>query len=833
VLVNRTRELQFVKDKLAQVPVKPHGFLVLNRGEAGIGKTALAEQIIKNAKSDFLVLRGRGYEEQNSPLFCFTELMGSFLESHKFLVLKETLAVSVLNLAEWFPGIGDYVRLIRRSVRDFQRLASVDKYSVTNTYQVFNSYWAVLAKLSESKPVLLFIDDLQWLDQTSLELFGFLSRKAHTKPIAILACYRSAYVTNEKEAVAKDFLDRLLKEEAAKSFIIDLDKVHFEDYDQLVMVFIGKNTLSADDIKLLYEHTEGNPFFLRSLLSLLKQNGDLQVRNGICSPAMKLTAARIPASIADVVKTRLDRLYRDMPSAKEILSYAAVLGYRFDTIRLRDILRKDLASLLVDLGQIEDAYALIRSLEQKAKYEFDHRTTQEVIYDNLGRIVLEFHRQIAEFLESRADEYRDPYSVAYHYEKADLIEKALPYVRECATEASRAYAFSEACKYHEKFLSLALGRSVSTDVITQVRMDLAHSLLDSNQLQRCIAHVHRLLEEDAGISPATKAEALYVLGRAYRMQGLGEAGEKCIRALQDSYCIAKKLREHRMAGEVLSMLATAYDHFAVYNKVLIAFKESQKAYNLAKDAVGLAKLQRKSGIIYDSRRAIRFMQDALRTFRERGMRIEAARCLNNIGMENFYIGLLNEAEKSLREAHSIYRSLDFYEVDITTNNIGLLKLVQGDYDTALIQFEDSREQASEPFNEIFATMNMATALRMKGETQSAKQILGDIRQQVMAYREPVLQDYYGLNYGSILLDLGEYLEAVRNLTLFPVNTYKGDRALAEAKRCAALAKAYQGIGDSTKAKRYERRASTLFRTVRPQKWFYQLPYYPCDIHVLD
>ena len=834
VFVDRNRELNRVEERLRQLKSEMSGFLALIRGEAGIGKTALADRVIRGIEpSNFLVLRGRGYEEQNSPLFCWTEMMGTFLESNQFVPLKEILSTSVLNLAEWLPGLGRYVRLIRSSVKDFRELTSVDKYSVTNTFQVFNSYWIVLTKLCEKKPVVLFIDDLQWLDHSSLELLGFLSRKVCTKPIVILACYRSAYVTNEKEVAAKDFLDQLLNDESVKSVIIDLDKVPFNDYGQLITAFIGKNTLSAEDIRLLYEHTEGNPFFLRSILSLLKQNGDLQVRDRVCFLTVSLTATQIPTSIAQVVMTRLDRLYRDMPSAKEILNYAAVLGYRFDTIRLRDLLDKDLASLVVDLGQIESAYALIRSLEQKARYEFDHRTTQEVIYGNLGKVVSEFHKQIATFLESKLDEYKDPFSIAYHYEKAGLVEKALPYLRKCASEASSTYAFSDAARYYEKFLRLASGQSVSSDSVIQVKIQLANSLLDSNQLQRCIATVHRLLEEDHKISTSAKAQALYVLGRAYRMQGLGDSAKKCVGALEESYSLASRLHDHKTVGEILSMLATAYDHFAVYDKVLSTFRNSQKAFNLKKDKIGLARLQRKSGIIYDSRRAIRFMEDALKTFREHGMRIEMARCLNNIGMESFYVGLLDDAEKNLMEAHSIYRSLDFYETDITTNNIGLVMLARSDYDAALDQFEKSREQASESFNEIFAAMNMATALRLKGERQTAREILEDLRQQVIAYREPVLQDYYGFNYGSLQVELRQYAEAIRNLTMFPLNTYKGDQALAEAKRCDALAKAYSGLADLTKAKRYEHRALRLFRTTRPQKWFYQLPYYPCDIHVLD
>jgi tetratricopeptide (TPR) repeat protein len=256
---------------------------------------------------------------------------------------------------------------------------------------------------------------------------------------------------------------------------------------------------------------------------------------------------------------------------------------------------------------------------------------------------------------------------------------------------------------------------------------------------------------DSRLSAAAKVEALYTLGRAYRMQGIGESAKKCIRALEESYRLASKLHDHRMVGEVLSMLATAYDHFAVYDRVLDAFRNSQKAFNLAKDKIGLARLQRKSGIIYDSRRAIRFMEDALKTFRDNGMRVETARCLNNIGMESFYIGLLGDAERNLREAHSIYKSLDFYETDITTNNMGLVMLAKDEYDDALSQFEKAREQTSEAFNEIFAAMNMSSALRLKGERQTAREILEDLEQQVLAYKEPVLQDYYGFNYGTLLV----------------------------------------------------------------------------------
>jgi hypothetical protein len=75
--------------------------------------------------------------------------------------------------------------------------------------------------------------------------------------------------------------------------------------------------------------------------------------------------------------------------------------------------------------------------------------------------------------------------------------------------------------------------------------------------------------------------------------------------------------------------------------------------------------------------------------------------------------------------------------------------------------------------------------------------------------------------------------ALEWLEKYPPNKWKGDDALIMAKRLKAKSKILAKLGRKTEAEDAQGQANRGFRTNRPQKWFYELDYYPCDIHILD
>ena len=94
-----------------------------------------------------------------------------------------------------------------------------------------------------------------------------------------------------------------------------------------------------------------------------------------------------------------------------------------------------------------------------------------------------------------------------------------------------------------------------------------------------------------------------------------------------------------------------------------------------------------------------------------------------------------------------------------------------------------------------------------------------------------MNDYYCFNRAAIHYELKEYDIAESWLQRFEPNNYKNDKELSLAKRYRILSKILdrKGIG----SKEINQKSLELYKTARPQKWFYELDYYPCDIHIWD
>jgi len=322
-------------------------------------------------------------------------------------------------------------------------------------------------------------------------------------------------------------------------------------------------------------------------------------------------------------------------------------------------------------------------------------------------------------------------------------------------------------------------------------------------------------------------------GRSCRYIGTPEAGDEGMSHLKTAVALFERLNDQGKVGEAYSSLCTLADHFGEPGISKEAFLSSQKAFNLARDPAGLAVLQRKSGILFDSRRVINFIEDAVETFKKANSMVELARCYNNLGGEQFYIGEPDKARDRFLQAIETYRLFDFYEVDAPLNNLGLVQLQLGELSHARDSLLEAERRASESFNVICIESNLATLEWKSGSTVDAVKRVKKLLPLVEKSGEPMIQDYFAFNYAASLSRVGRHEEALEWLEKYEPNKWKNDESLVVAKRMKAKARILEALGRDFEAKAAQHEADYGFTTNRPQKWFYELDYYPCDIHILD
>ena len=393
LLVGRERELATLRAAL-DAALAGHGSLVLIGGEAGIGKTALAEWLLAEAADQgALVLVGRCYDLVETPPY------GPWREA--FVRAPVGDGLPVLPAAALPPDSGGEAvtgqdAMLRR-VRDY------------------------LATLAVRRPLVLLLDDLHWADPASLDLVRFIGRQLADAPFLLLATYRVEEVPLGHPLA--DLLPLLVRE--ARAARLDLRPLSEVAIDALVA---ARYALARADrnrlVRYLTGRTEGNALFLGEVLRTLEGEGALDAgtrpaaadgpREGaIRQPLGDLERVPVPALLEQVIDRRVARLG---PGPARLLAIASVLGQDVPLDRWAAV-SGVATDQLVDAAERAIAARLVVATPSGAAVRFAHALIREALYEGLGALRLPgWHRKAAEALLAAPSP--DPDGVAYHFGRA-------------------------------------------------------------------------------------------------------------------------------------------------------------------------------------------------------------------------------------------------------------------------------------------------------------------------------------------------------------------------------------------------------------------------------
>ncbi|GIK36226.1 MAG: SARP family transcriptional regulator [Chloroflexota bacterium] len=408
--------------------------LVLITGEAGIGKSRLAEELFSWARQQgFTTAHTRSYgAEGRLSLAPITEwLRSNALRPH---------------LASLDPvWQTEIARLLPELLSDYPDLARPEPISEYGRRQRF---FEALARgvLTAPRPLLLWIDDLQWCDQETLEWLHFLLRFEPRNALLILGTARSEESPPDHPLSA---LARQLRTED-KITSIELSPLDAAETAKLASQVQGYALDDRTNIHL-YRETEGNPLFVvETIRAGLAHTVASEPNSSTATTAPN--SSRLPPRVQAIIAGRLAQL---SPTARKVAELGAAIGRAFT-----------LALLL--LAEPEDEVTVIHALdelwqrrivrEQSANlFDFTHDKLREVAYAETSapqRHLL--HRRIARSLEALNAAELDPISpqVAAHYEQAGLFEQAIPYYQRAGSVAASVYANEDAIKLFTRGLEL-------------------------------------------------------------------------------------------------------------------------------------------------------------------------------------------------------------------------------------------------------------------------------------------------------------------------------------------------------------------------------------------
>jgi predicted ATPase len=444
-LVDREQEVALLRERWAQVK-DGMGQVILLSGEAGIGKSRLVQVLTEHVAAEpqaWLTPCQCSPYYQNTALYPMIELLERVAlrfdreesPQQKLRKLEGFLVQYGLPLAEAVPLFAALLSLPLGT--DYAPLTvSPEQQKQKTLYALLT----VMLRIAAQQPVLFVMEDLHWVDPTTLEFLSLLVDQGPTARILALWTFRPDFSPpwTGRSHLTQVTLLRLPRQQATEM----TDRVAH-----------GK-ALPAEVVEQVVAKTDGVPLFVEELTKMVLESGLLQEREDRYELTGPLPPLAIPTTLHDSLMARLDRL----ATVKSLAQLGATLGREFSYALLHAVSPWDEEILQRGLHQLVEAELLYqRGLPPQATYLFKHALIQDTAYQSLLKSTRQqYHQCIAQVVEERFPELVEtqPELLAHHYTEAGLHEPAVVYWQRAGACAVERSAHVEAISHLTKGLEV-------------------------------------------------------------------------------------------------------------------------------------------------------------------------------------------------------------------------------------------------------------------------------------------------------------------------------------------------------------------------------------------
>lgn len=752
-LIGRDPEIGRLKRSLENLTDNTSSINVI-KGEIGVGKSRLLYEFKKYlaiSTMDTSLIDGRGisYERAN-PLKAFSDCLHRFFTSDE--AVSDQTEKIVRNKIEEILGeetgeIAPYLyRLLNLPLSEQEKERVIHLDSHTLQLQIFLAIATLCEKIADSKGLTLVVDDIQWLDATSIELLHFLLPIVKNHKIALVLSYRLGNIKP-----IKPLLDTIASKYAALLVDVSLKNLSPDDSARLIDNLIGRH-VAANVKKYIIQKSGGNPFFIEEIVRRICESRILESKNDLAEIDLQL-----PGSIEAAVTSRIDSLNKE---AKYVLKIASIIGRTFPQALLEAVVKDP--DICQHINELETSEFCIKTTkETKVYYAFRHALFQEVAYNSLLRSErLIYHKVIAETIEGGFKDDMDNYRsvLAYHYYKCENNDKASLYSIQAGDESAVLYANEEALSFYERALSITdkdLARANIMEKIADIRVlqsafeaasthyrdardkhtsllekarlseKYARVLVQKSQIDAAIELLRTTLDSVKDTKNAIRADIIYSLARAlleFKLE-IDEAE----RLISEGIALSREIGDVTSEAFGLSMKA----HFAWRTgqpeKGIEPVQQAQKIYEAQNDLKQLVHVFVLAGSVWrycgKIDNAIECTQRALELCNKIGDKNAESRIMNNIGVYSAIKGDFRTArhyyEKNLKEREKLG---DVRTQGIVLFNIGLLHEHTGELEKAIEVYEKARllfEKINDVRNMITIYPTLAYNLASKNDRKQA------------------------------------------------------------------------------------------------------------------
>ena len=554
-----------------------HGSVFMLGGGPGAGKTRLAMEIAEYAsRVGFRCVVGHCYErDEPFPFLPFVEILESGLAQASSLDdFRQRMGANAAELAQIAPSL-------RRAFPDVPQPLNLPP--AQKRRYLFQSISEAMAYAARTRSYVFILEDLHWADESTLALLIHLANRVAQLPVVFIGTYRDSYSENNPALIRT--LEELIRQGNRPLKLSGLSR------EAIAQMLQGLSKREAPEslVSLVYDQTEGNPFFVEELYRHLLEEGKLFDAAGHFRTDIKFEESDVPENVRLIIGRRLKRLDEH---ERRALAAAAVIGRSFGFQLLTAISLTDVDELFAVIEKAQQMGIIVHSAEGPERpFTFSHELVRQTLLASISMprqqqlhagVAKAIERTYPDAINERAGEIADHLLKAGSFADNHRLVRYLTLAGKSALEAA---AFDEARNSFQSALShltdadareradllasvaiaerglehwgeacTRLQEALETYITLGDRERIAKSCTElisvfiwAGRLQEAIETAHRGLSYLDGELSAGRAHLLAVLGEAQATAGIWEPAD---RALSEAMKIASHFSDPQLAARL-------------------------------------------------------------------------------------------------------------------------------------------------------------------------------------------------------------------------------------------------------------------------------------------
>ncbi|MEZ0256725.1 MAG: SpoIIE family protein phosphatase [Chthoniobacter sp.] len=441
-LTGRDTEVGLLTDRWDQAQ-EGMGQVVFIVGESGLGKSRLVrtiKELVRSeaakapaaAPSESAIIEWRCSQHfQNTSFYPAADCLGSVLDLHREPSAAARFDRLARHLEDHDLGRPDLIALFAKLLflPPDERYPAAGLTPVREREETFRALREWLRACSRRQPVLFVVEDLHWIDASSLEFLGqFIAEGLHDRILTVLT-YRPEF--------------RLSWQTLAHQTSLALNRLTRRQVTEMMRRDAG-GSVPDSLVAQVYQRTAGVPLLVEEFSRMVRELD-------ISAPGHE---NEIPTTLQQLVMARLDH----MSSNREVVQFAVTLGREFHYDLLAAMVSVDEPTLQAELSKLTTAEILhSKGQPPRCTYQFKHALLEEALRASTEETQRrQFHRQAGEVMEQRfpLSAETQPELLAHHFTEAGVLQKAVQYWLEAGRRSHDRFANVEAISHLKRGLEL-------------------------------------------------------------------------------------------------------------------------------------------------------------------------------------------------------------------------------------------------------------------------------------------------------------------------------------------------------------------------------------------